>query len=259
MKIESLLIVPDPGQIEKSVQLAQRYRCGFEYNDFYVPDFVEDDARVKERIDLYFGMGNFTCMNTMHGAFYDVTVFSDDSRIVEVSDYRVEQSLRIACRLGVKAVVFHTNYVPNFQVDYYCQNWLERNVTYWKDKLEKYSDINIYIENMFDMSPDLLVQLAEKLSIYPNFGVCFDYAHAHAFGNEQEIEVWVKTLAPYVKHIHINDNDFSHDLHLTIGEGKIDWKLFKKFYETYFPQASVLVEIKDLSAAEQSLEFIRKL
>ena len=102
-------------------------------------------------------------------------------------------------------------------------------------------------------------KLAKRLSAYENFGVCFDYAHVHAFGDETQIESWVKALSPYVKHIHINDNDFTADLHLALGEGKIDWKRFKEYYETYFPQASVLVEMKNLTDAEKSLEFIRKL
>ena len=43
---------------------------------------------------------------TLHGAFLDVTVFSDDSLIARASDYRVEQSLTIAKRLGVEGLYF---------------------------------------------------------------------------------------------------------------------------------------------------------
>ena len=75
----------------------------------------------------------------------------------------------------------------------------------------------------------------------------------------KEIEEWVKALSPYVKHIHINDNDLVSDLHLALGEGKIDWKRFKEYYETYFPQASVLVEMKNLADVEKSLKYIQTL
>lgn len=255
MKIKRLLIIPDPEQMEKSIKLAQAYGCSFEYNDFYMPSLADDEKQVGERIAKYQSQ-QLPDGCTMHGAFLEVTVFSDDPKIVEVSDYRVEQSLSIARRIGAKAVVFHTNFVPNFQVDYYCQSWVERNTAYWKEKLETNSDISIYMENMFDMSYELLAQLAERLSVYSNFGVCFDYAHAHAFGDESRIDAWVKALAPYVKHVHINDNDLVNDLHLAIGEGKIDWQRFKDYYETCFPQASVLIEMKDLQAAEKSLKYI---
>lgn len=259
MKIERLLMIPDPENLERSIEIAQKYGCSFEYNDFYLPEFADDQDRVRERIEMYKSENRLPDGCHLHGAFLDVTVFSDDPKIVEVSDYRVEQSLSAARSIGAKAVIFHTNYMPNFQVDYYCKNWIERNASYWKQKLEKYKDINIYMENMFDMSYELLTQLAQRLCTYPNFGVCFDYAHAHAFGDEKQIDSWAASLAPYVKHLHINDNDLVNDLHLCIGEGRIDWKLFKKNYETYFPKASVLVEIKSLDAAEKSLEYIQKL
>lgn len=259
MKIEHLIMIPDPEQMEKSIELASKYECSFEYNDFYIPSVLDDEEKTDKLISTYLASGELPKACTMHGAFLDVTPFSDDPKIVAVSDLRIEQSLQIARKIGARAVVFHTNFVPNFCVDYYCESWVERNQCYWKEKLEKYSDLNIYIENMFDMSWELLEKLAKRLCEHPNFGVCFDYAHAHAFGNETQIENWVKALSPYVKHIHINDNDFVSDLHLAIGEGRIDWQRFKEYYEMYFPKASVLIEMKDLADAEKSLEFIRKL
>lgn len=259
MKIDRLLIIPDPEKMEQSIALAEEYGCGFEYNDFYLPQLLDDAEACEKRVRFYKDRCDLPAYTTMHGAFFDVTVFSDDPKILAVSDERVEQSLRIARLLGAKAVVFHTNFVPNFHADYYHKNWVERNVSYWKEKLETYCDIDIYIENMFDMSYELLEKLAERLSSYPNFGVCLDYAHAHAFGEAGKIEEWVKALSPYVKHIHINDNDLRNDLHLGIGEGKIDWKRFKMFYETYFSQASVLVEMKGTDAAEKSLRYLQML
>jgi len=259
MKIERLLIIPDPEQPEKSLALAKEYGCGFEYNDFYMPCFLDDDVACNERIQLYTEQASLPDYCTMHGAFLDVTIFSDDPKIVKVSDERVEQSLRIARRIGAKGIVFHTNFVPNFHADYYRQGWVERNVAYWKQKLETYSDIHIYMENMFDMSYELLAEVSKRLCTYSNFGVCFDYAHAHVFGDENKINEWVEALAPYVKHIHINDNDLKDDLHLAIGEGRIDWSRFKEFYHTFFPQASVLIEMKGLDAAEKSLQYLNRL
>lgn len=196
---------------------------------------------------------------TLHGAFLDVTVFSDDSLIARASDYRVEQSLTIAKRLGAKGVVFHTNYIANFKTDSYRDSFVKKNAVYWSEKLLKYPDIQIYMENMFDDTPELLVGLAEELKGYKNFGVCFDYAHAHVFGNPDEIGLWVRTLAPYVKHLHINDNDFRQDLHLAVGDGKIDWKLFKNFYENFFPDATVLIEVNSMEKIRKSLDFLESL
>lgn len=115
------------------------------------------------------------------------------------------------------------------------------------------------MENMFDTDPELLAKLAERMADVPNFGVCFDYAHAQVFGDENRMEEWVKMLAPYVKHLHINDNDLRSDLHLPLGEGKIDWNKFRQFYESYFSQASVLIEVTGLERAKRSLQFLEQL
>ena len=36
--------------------------------------------------------------------------------------------------------------------------------------------------------------------------------------------------------------NLKEDLHLAIGNGKIDWKKFMEYREEYFPKASVLIE-----------------
>lgn len=119
--------------------------------------------------------------------------------------------------------------------------------------------LSIYIENMFDTDPQLLARLGEAMKEHTNFGICLDYAHAQVFGDEKELENWVVSLAPYVRHIHINDNDFTKDLHLAVGNGKINWQEFKRYYTTYFPEASVLLEVTGLEKTKQSLAYIRQL
>ena len=259
MKINNILIIPDKDNIEESLHLADAYHCGFEYNDFFLPALLDDKAAMRETVQFYKNLGKLPEYCTSHGAFLDITIFSDDARIREASDYRVEQSLSIARELGAKGVVFHTNYLPTFNLESYRQNWVERNFEYWSEKLSKYSDLNIYMENMFDADHILLVALADRLKDVDNFGICFDYAHAHVFGDETKINDWVTGVAPYVKHLHINDNDFKADLHLALGDGDIDWKLFRRYYEAYFTDSSVLIEMRGTEKIRKSLEFINSL
>ncbi len=259
MEVKKLLIIPDNDDLKAYEELSSKYNVGFEYNDFFLPMTLDDEEKICTIIQTYKLSDGLPDYCTSHGAFLDVTIFSDDSKILEVSDYRVEQSLKIASELGAKGVVFHTNYIANFIQKSYCDSWVEKNFLYWSKKLEKYSNLDIYIENMFDIKPFLLERLAEKLSVYKNFGVCFDYAHAHVFGDEAKIDDWVKALHPYVKHIHINDNDFKEDLHLSLGEGRIDWDKFKKYYEQYFMDASVLIELRGYENIKKSLEYLKSL
>lgn len=134
-----------------------------------------------------------------------------------------------------------------------------KNAEYWAGKAAAYPHLNIYMENMFDTDFRLLAELGEQLQSVSNFGICFDYAHAHAFGEVWQIEEWVRALAPFIRHIHINDNDFMSDSHLALGDGKIDWNKFKKYYEEYFSKASVLIEVTGSEKIKSSLEYLKRL
>lgn len=251
-------IIPDAGSIEESMQIAREYQAYFEYNDFFLPDLLDDEVKVKERIDLYKRLDRDRSKDTLHGAFLDVTIHSEDRRIREISELRVRQCMDIATELGIRGVVFHTNAVPNFRVSSYIQHWTDSNERFWKQILGEYPDLEIFIENMFDETPDLLAGLAERMKEEPRFGVCLDYAHAFAFGNADEITDWVTKLLPYTHHMHINDNDLREDLHQTVGEGSIDWSQYDHFMRELRMKGSVLIEVRGAAKQRASLEFMRQ-
>ena len=249
--MKQLLIIPSRKCIEQSLALAQEYGAGFEYNDFFDPN-VLDDSELCKKITEEYRQLSLPEYCTFHGDFYDVIVFSVDKKIREVSDLRVRQSIEAAEKIGAKAVVFHTNYDPFFTWRSYINGWLDTNEEYWSGILSEYPGMNIYFENMFDKSPDVMAELAERLCRYGNFGICLDYAHAAL--TPVPHEEWVKKLGKYVRHMHINDNDLMGDLHLAVGEGKIDWNEFYRLYEQYVEGASVLVETSSVENQRLSLE-----
>lgn len=247
------LVISKAEQLEGYKQISDEYGVGFEINDFYYPDVLDDEERTSELIRQYERIG-IPKGSTMHGAFLDVTVFSQDEAIRKVSQRRMEQSMQIAVRLGVKGVVFHNNSNPMLEGEEYDTQVVEFTAEYLKELLEKYRDIDIYLENMFDRTPDILRGISQKLCCYPNYGVCFDYAHASIYG--KDMEQWVESLADYIRHIHINDNDLQHDMHLAVGDGMIDWKQFETYYRRYFRECSVLVETTPLENQRRSLEYM---
>ena len=106
-----VLIVSLAKNIEEYKSLAREYNVGFEVNDFYNPDVLENPDEM-ERLIAFYQQEGLPAGSTMHGAFFDIVVFSYDPRIREISELRMEQSMKAAVRLGVKGVVFHTNYSP---------------------------------------------------------------------------------------------------------------------------------------------------
>lgn len=254
--MSKFLIIPQLNNIDESLKLAGEYGFGFEFNEFFFPDVLDSKERVKNIADSY-KAHKLPETLTCHGDFFDVLIFSSDRLIRDISEMRVRQSIEAALEVGAEAVIFHTNHNPFFIAESYVKNWLDCNINFWSGILAEYPNVSIYMENMCDSSPDMLAALAERLSSFPNFGVCLDYAHACVFGSD--IESWVTALAPYVKHMHINDNDLKSDLHLAVGDGKIDWIRFKEHYFKYFTEATVLIETSSIENQRHSAEFLAKL
>lgn len=250
-----LYLVPGIQDMERIRQLAAEYDCAFEYNDFYAPEVLDDRGKQEEIIEAYVRYRSDFSQDTLHGAFLDVTIHSSDPLIREASMLRVRQSMEIAQRMGVKGVVFHTGRLAGFRVEYYLKQWKEKNIRFFSEIAEKFPRQQIYMENMFDEAPDILAELAQDMKGVVNFGVCLDYAHA-ALSNCSGQE-WVKTLAPYIRHMHINDNDLKNDLHRPLGTGQIDWQQFDRLMREYSVDATVLVEMKGYEAQKASLEYMR--
>lgn len=251
------LIIPHKEDLGQSLELAKKYDLGFEFNDFFWPDVLDDTAKQEEIIETY-GAVEMPKLLTSHGAFFDVLVFSLDRKITAVSEARVRESLDIAKRMGAGKVIFHTNYEPLLTQDYYRKSWRERTAAFYRKVCAEYPDLLICMENMFDDAPYELESVAALLKDVPNFGVCLDYAHACVFGHGVDTEEWVKTLAPYIRHVHINDNDGKDDLHLAVGEGVTDWNRFLTLRAGYFPEATVLVETTPLERQVKSLEYMNE-
>lgn len=258
MLMKEIYIIPDRKCIAESLGLTEEYQALFEYNDFFLPSVLDDEKCLNDRKNFYMSLPRKRHKDLLHGAFFDVTVHSEDPLIRDVSELRVRQSMDIAEELGIRGVIFHTNRIPNFRTVSYENHWLDSNEIFWRKILSEYPNLEVLLENMFDEEPNLLAELAERFTDEPRFGVCFDYAHAQVFGKSHEIENWVEKLMPYVKHMHINDNDLKSDLHQAIGEGRIDWARYNKFMERWSVNCSVLIEVNGIEVQKKSLQFMKK-
>jgi len=248
--------IPEYGKAEEWGELSEKYGLSFEYNEFFNPAVLEDDNKIDEIVGIYNSLGRDRSNDTLHGAFLDITVSSSDPMIRNASDYRVSQSLEIASRLNACGVVFHTNYLTDFKSNVYRQNWVDLNVKYWGRKCREYTNLNIYLENMFDDTPELLGKVAEGLSETENFGVCLDMAHA--FLSKTALKDWIEALSGHIKHIHLNDNDGLEDLHLPIGAGKLDWNILNE-KDLFERDPSVLIEVSGKEKLEESYRFLKSI
>ncbi|MGN0140796.1 MAG: sugar phosphate isomerase/epimerase family protein [Roseburia sp.] len=249
-------IIPDRDGIEQSLSLIRENDGAFEFNDFWKPEILDDRRKQEEIIGYYAKYRTDFSQDTMHGAFLDITIHSEDRLIREASVRRVRQSMDIAKRMGLRGVVFHTGILAGFRVDYYLEHWHKENVRFFTEIAEEYPNQEILMENMFDEVPQELARLGEAMKQVGNFGICLDYAHGSV--TRCPGKQWVQELAPYVRHMHINDNDRKRDLHLPVGDGEIDWQEYDCLMRQYQVNATVLVEVKGYEAQRKSLEYLKE-
>lgn len=251
------LLIPEIVHLKESMALAEEYGAAFEYNDFARPPVYEDPAEVDRRIAIYQSQNRDRSRDTMHGAFLDVIWSSPDSVIRSRGRQLVEQSMEIASRLGVRGIVFHTGLIGGLEIESYLQPWLDQSDEYWHRLLKQYPNLHVYLENTFEKTPRMLIALYNRMKDMKNFSLCLDYGHAILTGTS--IDYWVEQTAPYVGHIHLNDNDLKNDLHMVPGEGSIDFARCREHLNHALSDIPVLLELNGLQKQRRALEFMLNL
>lgn len=251
-----LYCIPSLAQLSDYEEFSRQYNAAFEYNDFFIPDILDDEEKIKSIMAQYMSLDHDRSEDTLHGAFLDICINSSDPQIFAASDRRIHQCMDIAREMGLKAVIFHTNYIVNFRLKSYLNGWLELNESYWKKLLQEYPKQKIYIENMFDDTPELLAELARRMKDEPRFAVCLDTAHAFISGSP--LNDWFDSLKPHVAHLHINDNNQYEDLHCPVGLGTFPWDTFQSWITTLEHKPSLLIEVRSFEDLQKSVSYMKE-
>ena len=249
-------IIPRIEYLSKTRILEERYEAAYEYNDFYDASVLDDPTKTKVLVNLYKNLDRDCSMDTLHGAYREIAVHSKDKKIREISDLRIHQSMDIAEKMEIRGVVFHTNYIANRLDEDYQKNWLDKNIEFYTQLAKEYDGLQIYMENEFEFTPDLYVEFAKAMQEVKNFHLCLDIGHANI--SQTPIETWLEQAAPYIAHMHINDNNGNYDVHDAIGSGSIDWKKVDALIRKFGIKPSVLVKTKEIDKQEKSLAYMKK-
>lgn len=248
------LIIPEISQIEESVALAEEYNAAFEYNDFYVPSVYLSKERIEGYIKVYTELNRDRSRDTLHGAFIDLAPSSMDRVIRQYSRDLMEQSMEIGAKLGVRGVVFHSGLVPGVENNQYIDNWLGCMEDLFREFAKNYQGTEIYLENTVERIPDYHVALMQKMTDVKNVRLCLDYAHAVL--TQTEPDEWVRIFAPYIGHMHLNDNDLQTDMHAVPGDESIDYSKMQTSLEKYDVNVPILLELRGIEAQRRALEYM---
>lgn len=251
------LIIPEYEQLDKTMELAEQYSLGFEYNDFFDPWIYSDAEEVARRCGAYLSLQRDRSFDTLHGVFLDMAVTSRDRKIRSYSREKVEQSLEIGEKLGVRGVVFHSGLIAELQTASYLNSWLYESEAFWRIAAKNYSGMEIYLENSFEKSPEMLVRLKQNMEDVKNFKLCLDYGHACL--TQTPVTEWAERMGPHTGHLHLNDHDLKADLHQIPGEGVLDFRLCKSLLERHFAGVPILLELNGIARQRKALEYMTKL
>nr|MCR5830247.1 TIM barrel protein [Lachnospiraceae bacterium] len=250
-----LHIIPNRNDVDKWARIAKELSAVFEYNDFFDPDLIENKEEYEATVQKYLALDRDRKRDTFHGVFYDIVLNSLDPAIRQKSIERVYLSCETAVRLECRAVIFHTNYIVGFKSIPYRDKWVRDMTAFYKKLIDDFPTLEIYVENMYDDTPELLRRLAEALRDEPRFGVCFDLAHAYLW--EVPLKEWIDELSPYIRHIHANDNHKDQDSHMAIGTGSLDWSILN-YRQLIKNKPSILIEVSDEEKLMKSYNYLIK-
>lgn len=186
-------------------------------------------AGLKQTLDA-----NNICVPYTHDFWY-LMANTKGPEDVALKDLMIRRSVEATTMLESKLMVIHTQSI--FDAEGYNP---EKTHIYNKVFLSEMGELAakaglaLAIENVFPIPgaighacyPEEMAELMQELND-PLFGICWDFGHANMaqVDHEQALEI----IAPWLRHIHVNDNKAKTDEHTIPGYGTVPWdKVMKK-------------------------------
>ncbi|MCX7794638.1 MAG: sugar phosphate isomerase/epimerase [Thermodesulfovibrionales bacterium] len=194
-------------------ELLNKYEINLEV---YISAHILDNVEEREILSFKNSL-NYVPELTIHAPFMDLSPGAVDSVIRKVTIERFLKIVDIASKLSVKAVVFHSGY-EKWKYGLKIEPWLEGSIRTWREILDRVGDrFLVLIENIFEDEPTNLRLLMEQIHA-PNFGLCFDTGHFNLF-SRVSLKEWLSQTLPYIKELHLHNNDRTADQHYPVDEG----------------------------------------
>lgn len=224
---------------QKAAAVASRYNLGLEISEFCTAynmdkDFPIWDKKVKAEIK---GIDR----KILHAPFNELFPSAIEPMVVDVARKRYAQAFSLAQGYGISRMVVHSGHMPAIYFDVW---FVERSVEFWKEYLyDKPEDFRIMLENVLEEHPEPLAEIAEKVGD-PRLGLCLDIGHANV-SSKRPLHEWISIMSPYLKHIHLHDNQGIRDQHLELGEGSIQLIAAIEQIESLCPDTTYTLETID--------------
>ena len=159
-----------------------------------------------------------------HTAYY-LPIASPFDSLRECAVREIENSFKLCLELGITKVNVHPQWKVVLRGDEWVRDQNIESLRHLADTAEKLGQ-KMIIENGPGVwsRAEFLEPIFDTL---PEIGFHLDVGHANLDGSINRTEELLTTFGYILEHVHFSDNpggiDFSDDLHLPIGAGRIDW------------------------------------
>jgi len=195
-----------------------------------------------------------------HLPFLDLQTGSIDPMVLEATRSQLALAFDLERIYHPEHMIGHALYNERVYFEDLYPGWLKRSVATWTGLSRNYpGHAPVYLENVFEPHPKPIVDLVKNLE-ENKFGVCFDIGHWYCFNGgmvKDDLDLWLETLGPFIKHLHLHDNNGAMDDHLGLGRGTIPWdRVFPKLAQCGIKPGMTL-EPHSEDALTASLEFMK--
>ena len=225
-----------------AAETARRYGLGLEIAEYCTAMnmdeyFPQTDAAVSGEI-------RGAAHRTLHAPFNELFPCAIDPRARVLAADRYREAIALAKHYGADKVIIHGGYNPRI---YYPIWYTEQSVVFWKDFLRTDPGVDIVLENVLEEEPEYLIDIVRGTNS-PRFGICLDVGHVNAYSHVTPLE-WVERCAPYLRHLHIHNNDGSWDTHSALDAGTIPMRECIALAHSLAPEATFTLELQENTAA----------
>jgi sugar phosphate isomerase/epimerase len=195
---------------------------------------------------------------TLHGPFIDLSAGSPDPMVRAVTRRRFEQMLQVISFFRPKSVVCHGGYDEK-RHHYFGKYWVEESIELWSWLGSRVRDEGsvLLLENVYEKNPQEMGALLEGLR-GAGVGLCLDVGH-HAAFSRTPLEVWLESLATFLRQLHLHDNRGLQDEHLPLGGGNVNFEeLFRLLVKMGIGPLITTLEPHREEDLDPSVEYLEK-
>jgi len=196
---------------------------------------------------------------TLHAPFADMNIASPNPVLRRTILRQIEKSILYASRLDCRLLIFHPGKRTGISEFYPGLDWqLNLESMRYLLKTAGKLGVEIAVENIPEPFPFLMKSVNDFKRFYNEFngdiGLTLDIGHANV--NHQVLE-FIQQFSQKVVHIHVSDNDGTHDLHRGIGYGNVDWEKVASAVKR--SKYNNIIMLESIDHREESLQKLKQL